>query len=58
MSNGSEASHHAKQNEALPETGQSSDDKSRLIGAALAMLAGLGLVRKSKKKQKDNKDKS
>ncbi|WP_275086388.1 KxYKxGKxW signal peptide domain-containing protein [Staphylococcus intermedius] len=58
MSNESDSSHHAKKNEALPETGQSSDDKSGLIGAALAMLAGLGLVRKSQMRLKDNKDKS
>lgn len=57
INKGSEASHRAKQTEALPETGQSSDNQSGLIGAVLTMLAGLGLVRKSKKQSKENKDK-
>ncbi|WP_420801875.1 LPXTG cell wall anchor domain-containing protein [Staphylococcus edaphicus] len=51
-------SYNEEQTEALPETGQTSENQSGLIGAALAMLAGLGLVRKSKKQSKGNQDKS
>ncbi|WJE86571.1 LPXTG cell wall anchor domain-containing protein [Staphylococcus casei] len=40
----------------LPDTGKNLNNETGLIAAALTMLAGLGLIRKSKKDKKHNKD--
>ncbi|WP_353047294.1 LPXTG cell wall anchor domain-containing protein [Staphylococcus sp. HKU1] len=37
----------------LPDTGKDSNERNGLIGAALTMLAGLGLLRRSKKNKKN-----
>ncbi|WP_338322859.1 LPXTG cell wall anchor domain-containing protein [Staphylococcus xylosus] len=39
----------------LPDTGKDTQNSNGLIGAALAMLAGIGLIRKSKKNKKENR---
>nr|WP_232772343.1 LPXTG cell wall anchor domain-containing protein [Staphylococcus succinus] len=40
----------------LPNTGKNSKNETGLIAAALTMLAGLGLIKKSKKDKKHNKN--
>lgn len=55
QSGSTSGNHNTDGNTALPDTGQSSNHTG-LFGAVLAMLAGLGLIKRSKKDKKGNKD--
>uniref|UniRef100_UPI0015C2DBE2 LPXTG cell wall anchor domain-containing protein n=1 Tax=Staphylococcus hominis TaxID=1290 RepID=UPI0015C2DBE2 len=53
--------HHAhshsqlpKHHEDLPETGEENSNSSILVSAVATMLAGLGMIRRSRKNKKDN----
>ncbi|WP_311045653.1 LPXTG cell wall anchor domain-containing protein [Staphylococcus hominis] len=53
--------HHAhshsqlpKHHEDLPETGEENSNSSILVSAVAAMLAGLGMIRRSRKNKKDS----
>ncbi|WP_435533045.1 LPXTG cell wall anchor domain-containing protein [Staphylococcus caprae] len=50
-------SSHQHNDESLPDTGENTTNRSGLVSTVLAMLAGLGLVRKSRKdRKKDRKN--
>ncbi|MCW0985932.1 LPXTG cell wall anchor domain-containing protein [Staphylococcus gallinarum] len=54
--NGSESAVNShKEKVELPDTGKDTDNRNGLVGATLAMLAGLGLIRKSRKNKKESK---
>nr|WP_269668897.1 LPXTG cell wall anchor domain-containing protein [Staphylococcus gallinarum] len=54
--NGSESAVNShKEKVELPDTGKDTDNRNGLVGATLAMLAGLGLIRKSSKNKKESK---
>ena len=48
----------ARHTTALPETGEDESSHKGLIGATMALLAGLGLMRRSKKDKNKNNDKA
>ncbi|WP_257643909.1 LPXTG cell wall anchor domain-containing protein [Staphylococcus haemolyticus] len=59
-SNVAQQSNHkdnSDENKELPETGNSNDANNTnvLIGAVLSLLAGLGLMKRSRKKKEDKK---
>ncbi|MCG7339001.1 LPXTG cell wall anchor domain-containing protein [Staphylococcus sp. ACRSN] len=54
--NGSESAvKNHKEKVELPDTGKDTENSNGLVGATLAMLAGLGLIRKSRKNKKESK---